>query len=847
MSEYLFQRSLGPEVSSGAVEDDFENTQREAAQRKNAQIQYKMHDELKKFDSEYFTLKKNFSPAEYTNFKDWKQAFEKQTELPQRIHLLRSIPFSENPEAAFEFLFGENGVFDQVQNQSDQVLQKFYTDQPHNASDFIAEFLTFQYTLLTLAYEKNKKVREQLFSAFALKFIDRYEEIRKTQLFFIHKKLSYPHSQMAEDGYERIFGVFLPGNEFVKLAHEILYEVPKIFSDKKESIHIILKMVTEMEAADLCEVAARFLSHIDATLAAETFCSHIQDIHKSKEQKKKLGDVLYRLELGKPVKVTHQTVEYLQKKYHLKGKLASQAVSAIRIDSNGKLGLLDENETLIGYIEFGNFESNEEKDAFIFEISTEMLLLETSITEDTKSTQEKEKNEFLKNYYQDFYCKFNTTETGVYLNNLSLPEQFHFYQFLKNNKNEERTNKVKYSAKEFGYPFVKAFLALQFDSAAAEKILSLIEKYKSGVLSKKDVEMIFLRYEQLFERAKNIDEELENFFVTPKNISSFDRKGATAEIMKRAGTLFATISAEDETPQESIQDLLNKTDADLTIFSSLFKIAVKENGGKVEYADIQGLDFHEESLESIRKNPDLLTKMLHIIKENRKDRGEQAMNAAGKDFETFLSENDGTVYLLHKNGELLSFIIFSPLPSEKQTSKPHKIARSFNVNTSYRGSGIGESMMTHTLQKESEMAVLHAVVKPDIDVRRRYIEDVGFTITGVDENYSGSNSPMLTIVCDREKRFSTRTFTTKECVELYDTQKSTDLDTLLEKNEPIIVVSIDTKNISDFSNRVKKLSQQGYVGTREVTPSFAKKSTSLFVFQLDSSAKYVESVIQIAA
>lgn len=123
----------------------------------------------------------------------------------------------------------------------------------------------------------------------------------------------------------------------------------------QEALPTIIQALEELPVAYFNKTIAEALSSLGPQEAAPLLLKKIRSDETSREHKAIYGRILYLLEMGQ-IEVSQGIVEYLSKKYNLQGVERDRVASAIRITGDGKLGLFDKENTLLSYIELGNFE-----------------------------------------------------------------------------------------------------------------------------------------------------------------------------------------------------------------------------------------------------------------------------------------------------------------------------------------------------------------------------------------------------------------------------------------------------------------------------------------------------------
>lgn len=250
--------------------------------------------------------------------------------------------------------------------------------------------------------------------------------------------------------------------------------------EHKDTLQFILDFLAHNRDGYFTAKVAEILSNIDSHVAAKELLGRLKT-EKDGGLRNVYSRVLYHLECGQ-IKVEQEQVEYLFRKYNLKGNKNTEVVSAIRITPDGKLGLLDKSNVLIGYIEFGDFENEEVREAQIMEISNDLL----SITKGNfgKGTDEfeEQKQDFLREYHSEFYQKYVQAKFGIPVNNLELREQFWIFQFLRKHQEGGVVEQIAKYGHLYRENFLKSFIALESSDEMGGVILQLAAHFESDPL-----------------------------------------------------------------------------------------------------------------------------------------------------------------------------------------------------------------------------------------------------------------------------------------------------------------------------------------------------------------------------
>ena len=148
------------------------------------------------------------------------------------------------------------------------------------------------------------------------------------------------------------------------------------------------------------------------------------------------------------------------------------------------------------------------------------------------------------------------------------------------------------------------------------------------------------------------------------------------------------------------------------------------------------------------------------------------------------------------------------------------------MHPAYRGSAIGEAMMNEVLIEESRRAVLHATMDPRIDVGTRYVEDIGFLVTGVAENYLDTAESFFEITADQAVlgNFESRGWTREQALTFARERVRESLIVQAERGD-IIVASVtrDAGAEPAFISGAAEILRAGFVGTRYLSEGEGSK------------------------
>lgn len=419
-------------------------------------------------------------------------------------------------------------------------------------------------------------------------------------------------------------------------------------------------------------------------------------------------------------------------------------------------------------------------------------------------------------------------ETGISLEQLLPREQVVFLRYYDSadSKQRERINNFVKIYKQKG---ISSFLLIQFDSDAIDKILNFSEKSDIGY-----AEQVFKRFSGFKRNINNIDGLVADFFRQEgKNIDF----GVVVEEIVKKGSLemIKIIENPKELSIESLKEIFEKLDVDVATFASIFKTAFKGKE-RVDFEDVRGLDYGQATIEELRKRGGVeIEEMIKIAESNWKPRGEAGEGVLREFMDTLKKGENIDFHILKKDGKVIAFVRFEPIIRDGVEVAGHKYAGSFNVDPNYRGSAVGEAMISNAIEEQANKYILEATVHPDISVGTMYVEKTGFSIIGTIPNYDNIGVTFFEIICDKKRNelMESRDVSEKDLIKLAQSQKDLSLYELKDKEE-IIVKSFDTiKDKEEILSFVDILTENGFIGTRYFADPRDREHRRIYVFEKD--------------
>lgn len=478
-------------------------------------------------------------------------------------------------------------------------------------------------------------------------------------------------------------------------------------------------------------LVGRNASKIDANYAASELLPLLK--HEDEKVRDAVSRALYSLEFGN-IGVTEQGVEYLNKVFDL-GELNNPLNAARRLTADGKVGVFDEQRRLLKFFQLQGL-SNDEAivKAKLLDVTYEMLFHGVA-GEDSSIQKDREAymDEFLRNYF-NFYNNDFLQKTGVNFNDLSLFEQGQLLAYFKATTESQQDKTINF-VKRFGHDGFRCFLSLEDDLAMGDKIIALGES-----LPVSEARAVFAKYVEVMEKIDDVESMLaETFHIKLSDNQQVIRK-TKKNLMTRAKQILISAEARlSDSNNENIADTksqLSRLDADTILFQSMFKAAYQESeesSQPLELSDVSGLVLTSKSIVSIDKTES--DRMFGIFLENRTGLPVTILDKASSKFKKTLINEDAIVFILERDGDLISFLAAEP---NSETRRVYLSA--FNTDPALKGSAIGSAMFAQVIDgyTKNGYAVDIMVNPARIPMFKKYIEDFGFTITGVIEDYENT-------------------------------------------------------------------------------------------------------------
>ena len=395
--------------------------------------------------------------------------------------------------------------------------------------------------------------------------------------------------------------------------------------------------------------------------------------------------------------------------------------------------------------------------------------------------------------------------TGIDLRKMYIRDQIALIDFLSE-KNNTRWVRLSNILQEHGEDFqliAQAFLGM--DDSRSDFFLE-----KVSTMQWKLVRDILIKYSDLNKAINVVEKDAKKFFHLKNEL--IDTRTIIQEFVKRSTKLLFDVL---ENPEQAVKDF-NGAQQDVLMFGSIFKAAVK-TGVEFKLEDVAGLDIASFSGKDLP--PELRRSLKEISAANWLARG-----VVGKKIiESFnevvdIGDENRIWYVLCRGNDVVSFIRFDVLKNTND-ERLHEYSGSFNVHPAYRGSVIGEAMINEVLIHESKNAILHGTLDPRIEVGTRYVEEVGYLVTGVIENYLDTPESFFEVIADQSvlKNYKSRGWSREDVIEFAREHSREPLVVQAERGD-IIVASVtrDAGAEPEFISAAAEILRAGFVGTRYI-------------------------------
>lgn len=286
--------------------------------------------------------------------------------------------------------------------------------------------------------------------------------------------------------------------------------------------------------------------------------------------------------------------------------------------------------------------------------------------------------------------------------------------------------------------------------------------------------------------------------------------------------LEACWTAVDEIERDrNIASYLETVSSEARVFSGIFRELYKRSSIQIE--DIQDLEVHC-NLQSDQKKK-FKQSMLEISRANWQSQKPEMVDGVVSGLEDRIDDTQTDFTLLTKSGQLIGFVGYTP-----DKKDPNKlVSHSGNIAKDYRGSKLGEALILQDLKaKVEEGKSLIGDVHPSLPIGMKYVEQAGYVIMSVIDNYKDTGEALFVIEADKKSNegYISKNMTEDDIFGLLNNHSSTrvehaGVDILIEK------FPADNENIRGLGEVEQKLAS-GYVCTRYLPDRHSKNRVYVF-------------------
>ena len=293
-----------------------------------------------------------------------------------------------------------------------------------------------------------------------------------------------------------------------------------------------------------------------------------------------------------------------------------------------------------------------------------------------------------------------------------LTERKYFLEFIQN-ISINKIDTVEKFVSEYGEEGFKTFLSLEHNNNLGNKLIEF------GNNTNKDIaHAVFKKYSEIIDASNNVLEYLQQEFSDNTEYSPEILSEISEKLSKEGCLVLEKFVAEADTTKglvdlEKLQSLLDSIKTDTIAFLSAFK-TLKSTNSEFSLSDVQNLDLTTTPFFDI---PDVdIKKMEDMYKANYQKYPNLASFLTHK-FEESLKQKKGSMSILRRKGDIVAFYRLNPTDKENVL-----YFGSFNVDPTYQGALLGETLMQESLDAKSENNIVLAECNPQVSVSANYIE-----------------------------------------------------------------------------------------------------------------------------
>jgi|GEM_PF-2222994 len=201
--------------------------------------------------------------------------------------------------------------------------------------------------------------------------------------------------------------------------------------------------------------------------------------------------------------------------------------------------------------------------------------------------------------------------------------------------------------------------------------------------------------------------------------------------------------------QKALKKLAQKG-TELELFAKVFGDAFK-GSKETAFESIRGISIETHNADELEEHEK--DQMLTMHAENWRSQKPEAYKKLRASLETALTNPSTAFYTMKKNNDLVAFMRFDQRPD---LGEGVVYAASLNVKPEMRGSAIGEVFMSAAFAAEAKDHILKADFFPEFVVGTKYVNEMGWVITGVEEVSVGDGRTAQQFIIERDDHKNTR-------------------------------------------------------------------------------------------
>ncbi|HLD21665.1 MAG TPA: GNAT family N-acetyltransferase [Patescibacteria group bacterium] len=389
---------------------------------------------------------------------------------------------------------------------------------------------------------------------------------------------------------------------------------------------------------------------------------------------------------------------------------------------------------------------------------------------------------------------------------LSFKSELYVLDFLAHNDAAviERVSRVTQNPALNTREFLETFFAASYDADFPQHLLHAAEQVPPELMN------------QLCDRFNTIvthhlhalEKEAQQFFIHIADAASFNPTRVTQQMTIQATRIFTEILTEARTQQQAtprIQQFFQKMESQSLLFKTMCSAAFHDNPD-LELRDISSLRVAEFSFEELTeevrqqlisiaqhnfpKTPSIvngLHSLLYPSQATTQEEQTQNVERAQKN----------NCIIVQKESEIIAFLRIEDRGEEQ-------FVASFNVDSTWRGSGIGGKLALYCLQKLQERYTLRANMIPTEPIASHYIS-LGF----VGRHFRNAGDVhLIDIVMQKQRKKSALPRFHNSLRAQYERQqeRSKNIQALVEQQTPTLILPpLQRKDISQFEPLIEAL------------------------------------------